>query len=228
VNILISGEDVKSVNILAFILKQEGYTIECIVDRNQNEVPDSASTVDLMIIDEQEVTSHLIRRVQVIRDASPVALLLLYSQSSEEDLISAYEAGIDASLIKPFSYAMLIVYVFAQLRRVSILPAPSLPALTTSAFSLDPERHTVTLYSSGMLKQLTNLEFRLLHCLITNRGHVLTTETIIEKVWGYTGEGDRSLLKSLVSRVRGKVEPSPREPKLISTIPGVGYIFNAD
>ena len=64
------------------------------------------------------------------------------------------------------------------------------------------------------------------YCLMVNRGHVLTTETIIEKVWGYTGEGDRNLLKSLISRLRAKVEPSPREPKLITTVPGVGYTFN--
>ncbi|MFN8420769.1 MAG: winged helix-turn-helix domain-containing protein, partial [Anaerolineae bacterium] len=93
--------------------------------------------------------------------------------------------------------------------------------------SLDPERHTVTL-PSGVTRQLTNLEFRLLYCLMTNRGHVLSTETIIEKVWGYTGEGDRNLLKSLVSRLRSKVEPYPREPRLIMTIAGVGYKFNPD
>jgi DNA-binding response OmpR family regulator len=78
----------------------------------------------------------------------------------------------------------------------------------------------------GSARQLTNLEFRLLYSLVVNRGHVLNTETLIEKVWGYTGEGDKNLLKSLISRLRAKVEESPREPKLIMTVPGVGYTFS--
>jgi len=120
---------------------------------------------------------------------------------------------------------MLLAHVNVQLRRARVVPSTLVPDLTAANLSLDPERHTVML-PSGQVRQLTNLEFRLLYCLMVNRGHVLTTETIIEKVWGYTGEGDRNLLKSLISRLRAKIEPSPREPKLITTVPGVGYTFN--
>jgi DNA-binding response OmpR family regulator len=61
-----------------------------------------------------------------------------------------------------------------------------------------------------------------------NRGQVLPTETIVERVWGYTGQGDRDLVRGLVSRLRIKLEADPHEPKYILTVPGIGYTFNND
>ena len=225
VNILILGYDVKSVNILSFILRQEGYDVTSIIDPAQAERTWDDQLTDLLILDEEELDQAIFRRIESIRGASSVAMLLLANPASEDDIVSAYEAGIDDFLAKPYSYQMLLAHVNAQLRRARVVPSTLVPNLNTPTLSLDPERHTVTL-SNGQTRQLTNLEFRLMYCLVVNRGRVLSPETLIEKVWGYTGEGDRNLLKSLISRLRAKVEPSPREPKLITTVPGVGYTFN--
>jgi DNA-binding response OmpR family regulator len=224
-NILIFGDDVKSVNILTFILRQEGYDVTSVVDRTQADRALSDHLADLLILDEDSIEDDLLRRIETIRGGSSIAMLLLCNPVPERDLIYAYEAGIDDYVLKPFGYEMLLAHVYAQLRRARVVPSTLVPNLQTGNLNLDPERHTVTL-ANGQSRQLTNLEFRLLYCLVMNRGHVLSTETIIEKVWGYTGEGDRNLLKSLISRLRSKVEPSPREPKLIMTVPGVGYTFN--
>jgi DNA-binding response OmpR family regulator len=61
-----------------------------------------------------------------------------------------------------------------------------------------------------------------------NRGQVIPTETMVERVWGYTGQGDRDLVRGLVSRLRGKVEADARKPHYILTVPGVGYSFQED
>jgi DNA-binding response OmpR family regulator len=224
VNILIIGDDVKSVNILTFMLRQEGYDVTSVVDRTQADRALSDHLADLLILDEDTIEDDLLRRIETIRGGSSIAMLLICNPSPESEVIEAYDAGLDDYLTKPFSYQMLLAHVAAQLRRARVVPSSLVPNLQVANLNLDPERHTVTL-ANGHAKQLTNLEFRLLYCLVMNRGHVLSTETIIEKVWGYTGEGDRNLLKSLISRLRAKVEPSPREPKLIMTVPGVGYTF---
>lgn len=224
-NILIIGEDVKSVNVLTFILRQEGYDVTSVVDRTQVEQEWADHLTDLLILDQDGIENTLLRRIETIRGSSSIPMMLVTNATSENDVISAFDAGIDDYLARPYSYRMLLAHVNAQLRRARVVPSTLVPDLTAANLSLDPERHTVTL-PNGQVRQLTNLEFRLLYCLMVNRGHVLTTETIIEKVWGYTGEGDRNLLKSLISRLRGKVEPSPREPRLITTVPGVGYTFN--
>lgn len=226
-NILIIGEDVQSVNVLTFILRQEGYDVNTVVDSAHVEQGWSDFLTDLLILDQDAIENTLLRRIETIRGESSVAMLLLANATPEHDIISAYDAGIDDFVAKPFSYRMLLAHVNAQLRRARVVPSALVPDLSAANLSLDPERHTVVLPNNQM-RQLTNLEFRLLYCLMVNRGHVLTTETIIEKVWGYTGEGDRNLLKSLVSRLRSKVETSPREPKLITTVPGVGYSFTSN
>lgn len=224
-NIMIFGDDVKSVNVLTFILRQEGYDVTSVVDPAQLERAWTDQLTDLVVLDEFEIDSGLLRRIETIRGASSVAMMLLAEPASEDDVISAFDSGIDDYLSKPYSYRMLLAHVNAQLRRARTVPSSLVPNLNTGGINLDPERHTATL-RDGTSRQLTNLEFRLLYCLVVNRGHVLSTETLIEKVWGYTGEGDRNLLKSLISRLRGKIEPSPREPRLITTVPGVGYTFN--
>jgi len=226
VNILILGDDVKSVNILTFILRQEGYDVSSIVDPAQIERVWTDQLTDLLILDEAEIDGNLIRQIEMIRGGSSVAMMLLSPPVDEYDLISAYEAGIDDFLVKPYSYQLFLAHVNAQLRRARTVPSSLVPNLTAANVSLDPERHTVTL-PNGNSKQLTNLEFRLMYSLVVNRGHVLSTETLIEKVWGYTGEGDKNLLKSLISRLRSKVETT-RDPKLITTVPGVGYMFSPD
>ena len=69
---------------------------------------------------------------------------------------------------------------------------------------------------------LTPLESRLLDYMIINTGQVLTTETIIDHIWGPLG-GDRDMLRQLVHRLRSKVEPDPSNPSFIQTLPGLGY-----
>jgi DNA-binding response OmpR family regulator len=224
-NILIVGDDVKSVNILTFILRQEGYDVNSVISHSPADQEWADHLTDLLLFDQDGIENTLLRRIESIRGSSSISMILLSSTTNEDDIISAYDVGIDDYLSKPFSYRMLLAHVNAQLRRARVVPSTLVPDLTAGNFSLDPERHTVMLPNNSV-RQLTNLEFRLLYCLMVNRGHVLTTETIIEKVWGYTGEGDRNLLKSLISRLRAKVEPAPREPKLITTVPGVGYTFN--
>jgi DNA-binding response OmpR family regulator len=70
------------------------------------------------------------------------------------------------------------------------------------------------------------LEFRLLFTLMTHAGRVIPAENLVEYVWGYTGEGNRSLVRGLIQRLRTKVEPNPSKPRYILTQPGVGYRFN--
>lgn len=77
------------------------------------------------------------------------------------------------------------------------------------------------------LPRLTYLECRLLHTLMLHSGKTMLVETLIEHVWGYTGEGDRNMLRKLVNRLRAKTEPDPRQPRYVMTGPGVGYRFNA-
>ncbi|HEY7418251.1 MAG TPA: response regulator transcription factor, partial [Ktedonobacteraceae bacterium] len=98
-------------------------------------------------------------------------------------------------------------------------------AITVGPVTLDAMRHEVT--RDGVKVRLTPTESRLLHLLISHTGQVLTTDMIIERVWGYDEAGDSGLVKTHIRHLRQKVEPDPNSPQYILTVPGVGYTFSA-
>jgi len=116
------------------------------------------------------------------------------------------------------------VHAGRRLRRAGSVPLFSLPTLNIAGLTLDPATRTVKV-SDRPSKRLTHLEFRLLYTLMVHRGQILPADTIVERVWGYSGRGDRDLVRGLISRLRSKVEGDPRNPSYILTVPGVGYSF---
>jgi DNA-binding response OmpR family regulator len=134
--------------------------------------------------------------------------------------------GADDYLRKPFSPRQLLARIKAVMRRSSIARGSSnTSAITVGPIILDAMRHEVT--RDGTKVRLTPTESRLLHLLLTHTGQVLTTDVIIERVWGYDEAGDSGLVKTHIRHLRQKVEPDPNSPQYIMTVPGVGYTFSA-
>ena len=113
------------------------------------------------------------------------------------------------------------------LKRAGTIPATVLSTINVRDLSLDPETRRV-IQNGSEPKQLTPLEFRLLYLLMSNRGHVIPIDTIVERVWGYSGAGNRELVRGLIRRLRIKIEPDPKRHHYIENLPGVGYRFPAD
>jgi DNA-binding response OmpR family regulator len=128
-------------------------------------------------------------------------------------------------VLRPCGPRLLIAQVRALLRRAGGVPLSSLPTLSLAGLTLDPTARTVQI-AGHPVRRLTHLEFRLLYALMIHHGQVIPTEVIVERVWGYSGRGDKDLVRGLVSRLRAKVEPEPRNPRYILTVPGVGYAFD--
>ncbi len=127
-------------------------------------------------------------------------------------------------LTRPYSARLLISQIRALLRRSAGTALTPLPTLQVGGLHLIPATRTVSVGRQGS-RRLTPLEFRLLYTLMIHPGQTIPTESLIERVWGYEGEGSVELARGLVSRLRAKVESNPREPVLIVTVPGVGYVL---
>ena len=82
-----------------------------------------------------------------------------------------------------------------------------------------------TLYIRDKQINLTPTENSLLHVLMENAGHVCRSQMLLEKVWGYNGEGSSHLIKAHIRHLRQKLEKHPSEPVMIVTVPGIGYEF---
>src|SRR5260370_28427210 len=110
-------------------------------------------------------------------------------------------------------------------RSTSSKGSSSSSAVTVGPVTLDAMRHEVV--RDGTKVRLTPTESRLLHLLITHTGQVLTTDMIIERVWGYDDAAHSGLVKTHIRHLRQKLEPDPNTPQYIMTVPAVCYTFTA-
>lgn len=168
-----------------------------------------------------------VKAVQTVRGVTSAHLVIILDPIKEGDFCAMLVEGADLLLLRPLSPQVLTAYMSSMMRRVGSLPAFVLPTLALEKITLDPATRTVTLTDQEP-KRLTQLEFSLLYVLMTNRGHVVPLEVIVERVWGFTGEGNKELVRGLVSRLRHKIEPEGATDKFLETIPGVGYRFFAE
>lgn len=165
--------------------------------------------------------------VQRIRTVAEAPVAVIANTQDEEELCRLYEAGADAIVQRPYSARLLLMQLRALLRRGLSLTYPLLPKLTVGDLTLDPATRSVQV-QDRTARHLTQLEFRLLHTLMVHQGQILPTPTIVERVWGYDGEGGPQLVRQVVSRLRAKIEEDPHNPRAIITVPGVGYQLVAE
>ena len=222
---LIAGDSDER-EVLTFVLRHAGLAVSPSGDlarilANWTELP-----ADLIILAGSEA-AELQEQIAMVRGVTEVPLVVLVDAAPEARLIALLRGGADVVLPRPVSPQLLAEYARVVLRRSGAVPAFMLPRLDLEEISLDPATRTVAV-SGREPCRLTQLEFRLLYVLMTNREQVVPTETIVERVWGYSGEGDRELVRGLVSRLRHKIEPDPDKPRFIETLSGVGYRFSLE
>ena len=169
----------------------------------------------------------LLAQIEAIRAISQAPLFLLIDTLFEDEYCDALDTGVDLILKRPLSARVLSRYARVFLRRAGSVPASMLANIRVGSIELDPSTRMVKREDCDAA-QLTPLEFRLLYVLMTNTDQVIPTDTIIERVWGYTGDGNRELVRGLVRRLRRKVEPNPQKPVFIHTHLGIGYRFSAE
>ena len=227
--ILLVDDDRELIDLLAFALKRAG--LEPIAAH------DAAAAVrlfeerqpDLVVLDINLGAASGLEVLKDLRRRSQLPVIMLTALDSEEDKVRGLEAGADDYLTKPFSHRELIARIRAQLRRGGQeWPVRQTPQtrLQVGSITLDVAEHTVT--KSGQPVSLTVTEFRLLHCLMTSAGTVVSTAALLKQVWGYHDPGGSDVVRVTVHRLRRKLEQDPARPKLLHTIPGVGVLLKSD
>jgi DNA-binding response OmpR family regulator len=171
------------------------------------------------------VGSDSVEDVRRVRTETEVLLVMVVENASEEMQYDLLENGADLVVCRPFSARLLIAQLRALLRRAGNVPLSSLFTLNMANLTLDPAARTVQVLGRPP-RRLTHLEFRLLYTLMIHPGQILSPDLIVERVWGYSDQGDKDLVRGLVSRLRAKVESEPRSPRYILTLPGIGYSFD--
>lgn len=179
---------------------------------------------DLVILDVNLDEDAVLEILRSLRGETTTPIVLLFPARTEEFILKAYHAGADDVLPKPLSPSLFQAKVKVWLRRSWSAPAESMAPLNVGGFQLIPSEKMV-LGRNGKAHPLTSLELRLLYFLMSEAGQVLTSDDLIQRVWGYSGEEDNAMLKNVVYRLRRKIESDPSHPRYLQTVTGVGYKF---
>jgi len=158
---------------------------------------------------------EVVRRLRSAKNRVPV--LVLTARDTVGDTVSTLDLGVDDYLTKPFAMAEFMARLRAVARRG---PAVRGVRLEAADVVLDPATAEVT--RGGTLVALTRTEYMLLEYLMRRANHVLSRDSIIERVWGSGAEIEGNTLEAFIKSLRAKID-NDREIKLIQTVRGVGY-----
>jgi len=207
-----------------YILRQQGLTVilevssEKAIDHWTTEIP------DLVILDVDVPHQDRMDLYKRFRAVSVAPILLFLPTYHEIEILEAYTAGVDEVVVKPISPSIFLAKIMAWMRRSWTVPTAELSQVRAGKYRLDPARRCM-INPDGFENKLTNLEFRLLHLLMSRPSYVFGAEDIVESIWGGYGHGDQVLLKNVVYRLRRKIEVDPSRPLLLQTGQG-GYSFH--
>ena len=178
---------------------------------------------DLVILDLGLPDLDGIEVTRLLRQWTPIPIVILSVRGQEADKIAALDAGADDYLTKPFGTGELLARMRVALRRSSQSKVE--PVFSAGDLTVDLGRRMVTLAGSEV--QLTPTEYDLLRVLVTHAGKVLTHRQLLREVWGVGYEQETHMLRVNISNLRRKMEPDPTRPRYILTEPGVGYRLRA-
>jgi len=221
--ILLVEDDRKVASFIRKGLAEEGYAVDVAQDGETGLAMGLDRLHDVIVLDVMlpgKPGFQVVRELRQAKVTTPV--LLLTARETVEDKVQGLDAGADDYLTKPFAFAELLARVRALLRRGRGAQAP---LLQVADLVLDPATRTVR--RGGEPIWLTNREFALLEYLLRNPGRVLTRTMIAEHVWDYSFDPGTNVIDVYVNYLRKKIDAG-REPKLLHTVRGVGYVLKAD
>jgi DNA-binding response OmpR family regulator len=220
--VLVVDDEPQMVGIIAYALEQEGFEVLTAYDGEKALVKVKEGKPDLVILDVVIPKVDGFEVCRRIRQQTTIPVIMLTVKREEVDRIRGLELGADDYVTKPFSHRELVLRVKAILRRTGVAQAKK--RIVSGELSIDFLRHQVTL--RGQPVDLTPTQFRLLSCLASNAGRVLTWQALLKEVWSYEEwQAGPELVKVHIRRLRKKVEPDASDPCFILTVRGVGYMF---
>lgn len=221
--ILIVEDEVKTAAYLSKGLSEHGFVIDLAHDGQDGLFQALNSHYDLIILDVSLPKLDGWQVIETLRKTHPeVRILFLTARDSVEDRVKGLSLGADDYLIKPFAFSELLARIHTLLRRGMVQTQSS--TIRIDNLQVDLLKHKVQRGSSRI--DLTPKEFALLVFMMQHEGKVLSRTLIAERVWDINFDSDTNVVDVAIKRLRQKVDDG-FEKKLIHTMRGMGYVFEA-
>ena len=171
--------------------------------------------LDVMLPDQNG--NEIVKQLRSNSETKRLPIIMVTAKTTELDLIKSLDGGADDYIKKPFSVMELISRVKAHLRRTE---PEEVKSMSIHEITLNDEKHKV--YVAGEYVNLTYKEYELLRYLMTNKGIVLSRNSIMGRIWGMTYEGESRTLDMHIKTLRQKLGDAGNR---IRTIRNVGYVI---
>lgn len=225
--ILVVDDESSLRDAIAYALRREGFVVETASEGNRAVAIARERSPDLIVLDVMLPGLDGLQVCRLIRQESPVPIVMLSARGEELDRILGLEIGADDYLGKPFHMRELIARVKAQLRRVQLEGSRIAPVQVDAGtveigdVELDLEGRRARV--RGIVVALKPREFELLAYLMRQPGKVVSRAQILRDVWGYDMPIDTRTVDVHVRWIRQKLLNAGAASPEIETVRGVGY-----
>jgi DNA-binding response OmpR family regulator len=220
-NILIIEDDSTLNRGIALVFERDGMNISQAFDIKTAREIIQAKSLDIIILDVNLPDGNGFDFCREIRAHSDVPIIMLTANDTETDIVAGFALGCDDYITKPFSIAVLRARAEAVLRRKN----GSDSRVFTGELMLDFEHGEFS--KSGVTFTLSRTEQKLLRKLVSNKGSVLTRQTLMESMYGSDADYvDENALSVTIGRLRAKIEDNKTFPEYIKTVYGLGYVWS--
>jgi DNA-binding response OmpR family regulator len=220
--ILVVDDEPRYVRLMEANLASEGYHV--LKASNGQEAVDSVDKhhPDLVLLDVMMPVLSGFEACERIREFSNVPVIMVTAKGDEQDRVKGLDVGADDYIVKPYSATELLARVRAVLRRAQ-LSGGTFQQSTFIHGNLRIDFARAEVFVDDVIVFLSATEYRLLLQFAQNLGRVLSSEELLENVWGYEYRDDKEILWVSISRLRQKLETNPKDPEHIVTRAGLGY-----
>lgn len=221
--VLLVDDDARMLRMMQMILETDGYL--ALLANNGEEALKTIveENVDLVLLDIMMPGMDGYTTCTRIREFSQLPIIMVTAKGNVEEIAKGLNCGADDYVTKPFSSKVLLARVRAVLRRSKLTTKPTQAVFQSHDLVVDFTQRNITI--AGKTIDLTATEYKLLSYLAQNAGRLVTSDQILEAVWGDEYIGEHLILRVNIARLRSKLGDDHKEPKFILSRVGIGYMF---
>jgi DNA-binding response OmpR family regulator len=223
IKVLLVEDDRRLAQLTARYLETHGVVVTVVSDGAEGQAEALRRQYDCVVLDVMLPGRDGIQVCRELRGRTDVPIVIVTARGEEADRVLGLEVGADDYVTKPFSPRELLARIRANVRRVRGQAGPTSETIAVGALVLDPGKMAVTL--DGKHVEVTAYEFSILRALAQRPGKVLSREQLLDLA---KGSADLSFDRSIdvhVSRLRAKLGDDSRNPRILKTVRGAGYML---
>ncbi len=223
IKVLLVEDDARLAQLTARYLEGHGVLVTSASDGIEGQAEALRRQYDCIVLDLMLPGRDGIEVCRELRTRIDVPIIMVTARGEEADRVLGLEVGADDYVTKPFSPRELLARIRANVRRVRGQAGPIQDTISVGTLLLDPAKMTVEL--EGKSIDVTAYEFSILRALAQRPGKVLSREQLLDLA---KGSADLSFDRSIdvhVSRLRAKLGDDSRNPKILKTVRGAGYLL---